>query len=336
MASSLRTLLLLALTPFVYTWVAFAYDGPQYDTHFLLSILLKIVELRDRAISEIRRIDIEIAKNNESIQKAEKIIALAQQKNTPEARQAESVAKAALIKAQNAKRINEEIKKQWEIQKIRADRAYATIQNMLHQIYDPKRQIKGFLTNYRGNVWITKANGERTSLENGFLEPGDKVMTADGTAEIQMLDGRANVKLGPYSQLVITKDTPQEQVVELLQGKLYVAVEKVDQHLNRMKEKLHEYKEVIEKYIKDKVNTLNKEYVIRTSAAVFGVRGTKFTTEIKNHGVEVIVLEGIVDISLPEKNEVLTAEEGNRVTITSDGNIKIERVKQVEEWWSND
>jgi len=227
MTKTIKSLLLLIILS--YTGVAFA----QYDSNFLLSVLFKVQELRDKAITEIRKIDMEIKKNEETVRKSQQIITLASQRTNANARKAEKIARDALMKAQEAKRTNEETRKQWEFQKIRADKSYATIQNMLSQKYDSKQQIKGFMTNYRGNVYILKANGEKTYPDNGFLEPGDKVWTGNGTAEIQMLDGRANAKLGPYSEFEMQKDTAQEQVAELLKGKVYMAVDKIDDYAEK-------------------------------------------------------------------------------------------------------
>jgi len=341
MFRTLKTLPILAILFF--TANAFAHDEPQYSNNFLLSLYFKAVELRDRAITEIRKIDMEIAKNNETIQKSEKIISLAQQKGNTKA---EMIARDALIKAQEAKRKNEEIRKEWELQKIRADRSYATIQNMLSQKNDSKQQIKGFVASYTGNVYIIKANGERATPENGFLEPGDKVWTGDGTAEMQMLDGRATAKIGPYSEFEMKKDTPEEQVVELIKGKVYMAVDKIDEYAKKMKEKSEKYKEEIQtiKELKEEdIKYLRNQFTIfmklkseegETYTAVGGVRGTKFTSEIKeDKAMEITVLEGAVNVNIPELNKGISLSEGTKVTITKDGTIKQEKAKNPETWW---
>jgi len=344
MFRTLKTLPILAILFF--TANAFAHDEPQYSNNFLLSLYFKAVELRDKAIMEIRKIDMEIAKNNETIQKSEKIISLAQQKGNTKV---EMIARDALIKAQEAKRKNEEIRKEWELQKIRADRSYATIQNMLSQKNDSKQQIKGFVANYTGNVYIIKANGERATPENGFLEPGDKVWTGDGTAEMQMLDGRATAKIGPYSEFEMKKDTPEEQVVELIKGKVYIAVDKIDELAKKIKEKIEQYKEDLKtiKDIRDEdIKYLHNQFtlLIRLKSekgcnctAVIGARGTKFSSEIKeDKSIETTVLEGIVDVAIPELNKKISLIDGNRVVISKDGTIKQEKAKNSERWWDDE
>jgi len=96
----------------------------------------------------------------------------------------------------------------WARYKIRIDESYTIISNMLSQNLESAKPIKGFVSNYSGKVEILKSNGDRISLENGFLEPGDQVWTFDGTAEIRMLDGRATVQLGGYSEFAIKKIPP--------------------------------------------------------------------------------------------------------------------------------
>lgn len=334
---------------------AIAYEAPQYSNRFLLSLYFKAQALRDRAGEEIRKIDMEIKKNEIAIQKAQQIINLASQRTDANARKAEAIAREALMKAQEAKRRNEETKKEWELTKIRADRSYAKVHNMLSQGYGSKSQIKGLMTNYTGNVYVVKANGDAVSPENGFLEPGDKVLTGDGTAEIQMLDGRATAKIGSYSEFVMKKDTPEEQVVELLKGKVYMAVDKIDEYAKKMNERIEQYKEDLQTIkqlkkedIDDLENYLKKEHRIlwknirRVKGEPFptpmivaiGVRGTIFTGEIKdNNTIEVIVLEGIVDVNIPEKDKTLSVEAGNKATIDPDGDIKAEKIGQIERWW---
>jgi len=350
MTKTIKPLLLLIIL--LFTGVAYAYDEPQYNSNFLLSVLFKAQELRDKATMEIRKIDMEIKKNEEAIQKSEKIISLAQQKGNTKA---EMVAKDALMKAQEAKRKNEETKKQWELNKMRADRSYAAIQNMLSRNLGSSKQIKGFMTNYTGNVYIIKANGEKASPDNGFLDPGDKVWTGNGSAEIQMLDGRGSATLGPYSEFVMKKDTPQEQVVELLKGKVYMAVDKIDEYAKKMKEKIDQYKEdlqTIKQLNKEDIADLKKEIrkrqfllehrechlgpdeKIYCITAVCAVRGTKFTSKIKdNNTYEVIVLEGIVDVTIPEKDKTLSVDTGNKAIIGVDGDVKVEKIDQIKKWW---
>lgn len=363
---------MILLTVWFFTSHSFAYDEFRNCIQFLLGVSFKAQGLRDQAIEEIRKIDLEIMKNEQTIQKSQQIISLASHRIDENAKKAEIIAREALMKATEAKQKNEAIKRQWELAKMRAERSFATVQNMLSQRCGLKEQIKGFLTNYTGNVYIIKANHHKTSPENGFLGPGDKVLTANGTAEVQMLDGRATVKLGPYSEFVMKKDTREEELVELLKGKVYMTVDKIDEFTKKMREKLEQYKEDIqtikqlkkedidnlEKYIKRelKISICNLKYGLPPNYdvksegyiggkhyycingyipnAVLGVRGTKFISEIKDdNSIEVMVLEGIVDVNIPGKDKVLSLEAGDKAIIGVDDIIKLEKIEQIENWW---
>jgi len=151
------------------------------------------------------------------------------------------------------------------------------------------------------------------------------------------------------------KDTPQEQVVELLKGKVYMAVDKIDEYAKKMKEKIDQYKEdlqTIKQLNKEDIADLKKEIrkrqfllehrechlgpdeKIYCITAVCAVRGTKFTSEIKdNNTYEVIVLEGIVDVTIPEKDKTLSVDTGNKAIIGVDGDVKVEKIDQIKKWW---
>jgi len=201
----LKRSLFIVVAVFVFFCSRLAFCETGYNANFLLGVLFKTAEMRDRAIAEIQKVDEEIARNDDTIRKSENIISITQQRTDSKARQAETLARQALLNAQEAKRKNEEIKMAWARYKIRIDESYTTISNMLAQNLGSAKPIKGFVSNYSGKVEILKSNGDRISLENGFLEPGDQVWTFDGTAEIRMLDGRTTVQLGGYSEFAIKK-----------------------------------------------------------------------------------------------------------------------------------
>lgn len=357
---------LVAAMALLFSGFTIAYDEPKYNSNFLVSLFFKAQTLRVQAEEEIRKLDIEIKNNEATIQKAKQIIDLASQRTDANAKQAATIAREALIKAQEAKKKNEESRRQWEQRKIQADRSYATILNMMN--YGSNKQIKGFVTSYTGRVDIFKANGDKETPEYGFLEPGDKIWTYDNSsAEIQMLDGRATVKIGPYSEFVMKEDTLQEQVVELLKGKVYMAVNKADDYVKEMKKNIEQYKkdiQTIKQWTNEQLDEYNKKineeiykykkrldlYLHsspdcysnemktkrsdRCITAVCGVRGTKFASEVKeNNSMEVTVLEGIVDITIPELGKTVSLTTGYKAIINKDGTIKQEKADNVERWW---
>ncbi len=70
-----------------------------------LYLLSRAKELRDKAVAEIKNLEIEIRKNEETIQKCAKLISLAQEKKNVKA---ETISREALSKAQEAKKKNED------------------------------------------------------------------------------------------------------------------------------------------------------------------------------------------------------------------------------------
>jgi hypothetical protein len=125
-----------------------------------------------------------------------------------------------------------------------------------------------------------------------------------------------------------------------------MAVDKIDEYAKKMKEKSEKYKEDLKtiKDIRDEdIKYLHNQFtlLIRLKSeegcnctAVIGVRGTKFSNEIKeDKSIETTVLEGIVYVAIPELNKKISLIDGNRVVIAEDGTIKQEKVKNSERWW---
>lgn len=361
----MRRISMILLTALLCTGHAFAFEETRYGNQFLLSIFFKTQALRDQALAEIRKIDDEIRKNEENIQKSEQILSLATRRTDADARKAETIAREALMKGQEARRKNQVTKMEWELKKTRADRAAATIRNMLSETYGSTRQITGLVTHGTGNVAIHRANGDETSPEDGAIVPGDKIMTGNGTAEVQMLDGRANAKLGPHTEFVMKKDTPQEQAAELLRGKVYMAVDKIDEYGRKITEKIDQYTkdlETIGRMDREDINAIKKTIINKKAkdlvlsidvcgqfqgstvvspawkascvTAVCAVRGTKFIGEIKdNSTIEVAVLEGTVDVNIPARNRIVSVTAGNRAIITADDLLQVESIEKLDAWW---
>jgi uncharacterized membrane protein len=309
--TGLFVLFLLALSGY-----AFAYENPKYSNSFLLSVLFKAQGLRENAIENIHKLEKEIQANENTIRKSREIINLAQEKNNTKA---ETIAHDARKSAEVAKAKNEQTKKEWEIKRIQAEKSIATIRNTLSKNYGEGQKIKGLVTNYSGRVEMFKKDGSKVYLENnqpGFLESGDEVWTGNGHAEVQVLYGRGSATIGPYSKFKMVEDTPEKQVVELLQGKAYMAIDKADDYAKKIKEQIERYKNDVET-IREWTNEQTDEYVKKIKeevhirklllnqaacsgydretkrltgciSAVCAVRGTKFTSEDSNRGHKII------------------------------------------------
>lgn len=302
-------IIFLILTNFVYA---------QNENMVFLSTYFKLEGYRQTAEENITRVEREIQKNNLVIDQAQKLIISARKTNNKEA---EQVATQALKKAKESLKKNEESLERWKHVKFRLDYLSASLRNNMGN-----QKIKGIVSDYSGRVDIFKANGEKTTPDNPFLEPGDKIWTYDGTVKVEMLDGRASTTVGPWSTLELKDESPTEQVWELIKGKIQVTVEKIEEYKKRLKEKaVEEYKD-LKIWVCSKIRAYSKEYEVLTPEAVIGPRGTKFELERdENDILKLTVSEGIVEVSFPALNTVQRIEKGEQAEIFLDGKINRKR-----------
>lgn len=300
-------ILLLVLSNFAYA---------EDESLLFMSIHFK----REQILDKIREVKSEIAKNQETISNAHRIIDLARQKGNTKA---EITATEALQKAREALKENEFRLMVLQALKAKIDNLYARFQNEIGN-----KKIKGVVFDYTGRVEILKANGEKLTPEYGFLEPGDKIWTFDGTATVEMLDGRGETVIGPWSIYKMKEESPAEQVWELIKGKIHAAVEKVEEYKKKMgKEVAEKYRElkiwmckqVGEGQVKTNDECGFKEYLLR---AVFGVRGTEFELERKDDSVVLSVIEGIVEVNFPNENKSYEFKKGEKVEVYFAGTVK--------------
>ena len=318
------------------------------DDAFLLGALFKAQDMRDRAAADLQKIDREIQENDRVIKKAEEIIVLAGQKNN---KQAESVAREALLKAREARKKNEETRARLETAGARSAAAYDAIKNRLASNRDngSNSRIQGLVAQHSGRVEIFKKNGEISYLDGndpGFLELGDEMTTyGSSSADVQTLDGRGTVHLGEFSKIKIEEDNPQGQVLRLVQGKIYSAVEKMDDFTNMLQEKTKQFgsdfltvANVSEKEYEAVIKSLRaraqKKFEVRAGAGGGAVRGTRFSVELKNgETTEITVFEGSVEADDSKGEKRVLVEEGFKVIVTKDGISGPQKIADIEKWW---
>ena len=80
--------------------ISFAQNAEVQKSHWLLGVIFKLENMRDKAIADIQKYEGEIQKCENTISKSENIVRLAQQKGNVKA---EIIAREASIKAQEAK-----------------------------------------------------------------------------------------------------------------------------------------------------------------------------------------------------------------------------------------
>ncbi len=336
----------------------------QMPSQLWVNLYFKSVRLLGEANENIKKLEAEIRENQNAISRAENIINLARQRTDAKAKEAERIAQEALMKAKEALRRNETSLAEWKLKRTRAQNALAAIQNMNRSTFDSK--VKGFVSDHSGRVEILKANGNTEYLDgnsSGLLESGDSIITyGNGTAQVQFLDGRANSTLAPDTQITIKKDEPAEQILGLLKGRIYTAVDKIDDFTKKMKEEYQRYREdlkTIGEYLKDedlrkqtnrqlsieidicrplkkKITALNvivTEDCVITPIAVAGIRGTKFVLENTEEGNgELYVIEGVVDVTTPDGKTFIVSG-GYKTTFREGRFSEAQRFGNIDKWW---
>jgi len=223
-------------------------DSDVQKNNWLLGVIFKLENMRDKAIADIQKYEGEIQKCENTISKSDNIVRLAQQKGNVKA---EMIAREASLKAQEAKIKNREKKNSAELNKIRAEGTLATVKNELsNALSHPQAhpdEIKSVITNHSGRVEIQKENGEIIGFgknQIGLLERGDFIMTyGNSSAELQFLEGRGSLKVGEYSKIKMEADDAGTEVMNMIQGKVNISVEKVENYQKMMEEKIKAYKE---------------------------------------------------------------------------------------------
>jgi len=104
--------------------ISLAQDTDVQKSNWLLGVIFKLENMKDKAIEDIKKYEVEIQKCDNTISKSENIIGLARQQGNA---RAEGIAREALNKAQAAKTKNLELKRSAELNKKRAEVALAYV-----------------------------------------------------------------------------------------------------------------------------------------------------------------------------------------------------------------
>ncbi|MCJ7615781.1 MAG: hypothetical protein MUO43_04505, partial [Desulfobacterales bacterium] len=243
--------ILSVLLLLIFYGISFAQDAEVQKSNWLIGVIFKLENMRDKAIADIQKYEGDIQKCENTISKSDNIVRLAQQKGNV---QAEIIAREASLKAQKAKMMNRDKKNSAELNKKRAENALATVKNELSNALSQPKKIKSVITNYSGRVSIQKENGEIIDFgknQTSLLEKGDAIQTyGNSSAELQFLEGRGSLKIGEYSRVKMEADDAGTQVMNMIQGKVNISVEKVENYQKMMEEKIKAYKEDL-KTVKD-------------------------------------------------------------------------------------
>jgi len=310
---------------------------------FLVGVLLKTWTLRERTVADIQMNDQEIVANNRLIEEADKRMSNAQETFND---QEIFAARDPLMKARAAGRKLKQARARLELAKTRAEATIAAVRNLLvsGQAKGLDSPICGLAFLHSGKVKIVKKDGRKVELDSrrpGFLGPGDELMTMGGSsAEVQVVDGLAAVQLGEHSRFKLEEVNPQEQVPQLLQGKIYCNVDKPADFAAMLEagaghfEADPDVKETIARN-KDRIKErTDKKFIVRTPGACGSVNGTKFTMALmKGEGTEIAVLEGEVNAGNAECAQAVLVEHGFKVIVTKDSISEPQKVVEADKWW---
>lgn len=315
------------------------------DERFLVLVLLRTQTLRDQVEADLEDVEMELQRNGLIIQEAERKLAIALETRN---RQAKLVPENDLLTARAARGKIKKARARLQLARARAEASYATTRKMLvsGQITVSNSQILGMVSLYSGRVDILKKDGRKIGLNEGkfgLFGSGDEVLTNGASrAEVQALDGRGTVQLGKQSRLKLEEDTPQEQILRFVQGKMYAAVDKPEDLEKILQDRMEgpddDLNSILKRYQglvrSEIVRFFKKNLEMRIPAAVCTVRGARFSVEVKhNETTEISVLEGAVEVRDLKGQKYVLVEEGFRAIVTKDGISEPQRIIDIEKWW---
>ncbi len=323
----------------------------------ILGLILKLEKMRDDAMADLRRYTNEIRKNDGTVVRAERIMDLARKKGNVKA---EMIALDALGKARRARARNEELRNSARLRKARAERALADARELLARQASMEAEVRSLVTDHKGRVYVfSKRRGESLPLGEGrgaFIAPGDEIRTlGDSSAELQFLNGRGTLSLGEHTRVTMEGEDVGRQVVRMIEGRIRIAVDRVDDYIEMVEQKIGKYKSdavfVRDEALQRLVNQFEElrgrverartgrtfsdspfwpllpGVEVRTPCAVLAERGTRFiVSEDDKRGTELIVLEGAVDVKTVDGEEHLVVEAGRRVRVSKDGVVSAPEV----------
>lgn len=348
--------ILSVLLLLIFNGISFAQDAEVQKSNWLLGVIFKLENMRDKAIEDIQKYEGDIQKCDTTISKSENIVRLAQQKGNVKA---EVIAREASLKAQEAKLKNKEKKNSAELNKKRVENALATVKNELSNALSHPQMIKSVITNYSGRVSIQKESGEIIDFgknQTSLLEKGDAIQTyGNSSAELQFLEGRGSLKVGEYSRVKMEADDAGTEVMNMIQGKVNISVEKLENLEKSLEEKIAAYKEdlriVNDATMQERLKACElylyqlklhgrhykKKFDIYTPTVIMSIQGTQFLVyEDEKKGTEVIVLEGGVEMKGIKGDKAIIVNAGYKGTATKGGKLsepeKID-LSNLERWW---
>ncbi len=177
-----------------------AQDSDIQKSNWLLGVILKLGNMRDKAIADIQKYEGEIQKCDTTISKSENIVRLAQQKGNV---QAEIIAREASLKAQEAKLKNKEKKNSAELNKKRVD---AALDHMRKDGAEPEAMLEQVEFENMNDRWV---QNQKHLIEQRLKEPNpyaSEIYRSLKTKVPPVLPDRKYDKLQPGDVLLFSPD----------------------------------------------------------------------------------------------------------------------------------
>lgn len=330
----MRKLMMLGLLLMVFTQAGISAneDNTAVWSATQMGMIFKFERQKDDVLERIRKTD-------EIILKAQNLISRAQAADNAAA---EAIAIRALQSAQETKR-------KYEQKKIQIEKNSAYVHNRMADKSGMNMKIAGMVTQHTGRVQVTSGkppydtvllDGDRA----GYFEEGDTLSTYNNSSvEIECFDGRGTLKIGEYSSVKMEKKDETTEALNLIKGKIYVAVEKIEALEKWAQEKGSQLTDDPDEFLKKEFKKIeahtkqySKKFEVRTPSAVTSARGTAFTVTTNDAGATVVeMIEGIVDVTNLKTFAVSSIKGGEKITIEPDGTSTIEasRIEPSREWW---
>jgi len=310
---------------------------------FLVALLLKTSAIKELAVADLERYDRELEMSEKKFQEAEKRMTNAQETHNDQAIYA---AREPLLKARAERNRLRQTRERLDMAIKRADASTAALRDLLisGQSRGGNSLMCGSLSLRSGKATVLKKDGTKAPLKSGrpgFLEPGDEVMTeGESSAEILTFDGRAVVQLGERTQLRLEEDGPQEQVLRLVQGRLYCAVDEAAAFAGILQEQTGKFeadqglKEAVARSAVRPEGWADNRFTVRTPNACCSVKGTNFTVELIGSGATGIsVFSGAVEVGDPDCRKKVRVQQGTRVTMIKTGISEPRELTDADKWW---
>jgi hypothetical protein len=314
-------------------------------TYTLLNTSIKKIELIIKNTdSKISNYENEILKCEKTISNSDKIKKLAIEKGNTEAQR---IANDALLKSKDAKDKYNRLLESSRKLKQQSENILISLKTQQQKVSNSNINT-ALPLNFSGNVSVHKNNGEQFNLDEAklfIIEEGDLITTSSNSkVDLQFLDGRGNLLLGENSKLKFSKGDSTD-VIDFMNGKMKIAVEKKDAFEKRMKEMYENLKQDIgsipedyEQFIKKMRARVRKKFEVRNTGGGGGaVRGTELVVnESENIGTEIFVLEGSVEMFSKDRLKIITVNTGQKGSINPKGELTGPvnfDLKQIDKWW---